>query len=543
MAAERITKGPPLSTKGPSADPHHPRSLIRSAGIMGLATGLSRVLGFIRDWLIALTYGTSFTAQAFVVAFRIPNLFRDLVAEGAANAAFVPVFSRVRAREGEGSWRALAHAVWGRLVIGFALLCVLGVLAAPWLVRAIAPGFRSDPQLTRLTVDLTRILFPFIGVVGAAGFFMGLLNSIHQFALPSLGPVFFNMGMIAGILLWSEGARGLAWGAIAGGILQVLIQVPSVRRAGVDLTVRIRSHAGVRQISRMMTPRIAGGAVHQVSVLVDTVFASFAHLVGAGGVAALYFANRFLQMPLAIFGISMAQAALPTLSAQVEAEDLPAARRTLALALRASVMVALPATVGLIALGRPIIQVLLEHGEFSAQATHMTTRALQWYALGLCSFCVVKVLANALYAFHDTWTPVRSAAAALAVNVILNALLIRPMGLSGLALATSAAATQNALDLYAAVRRRLGPAPAGFGGTVARMLAASLAMGLAARWIWAMGAARATASGAAAAAGWLLFTIAAAVTVLAGAALLLRIEEARRALEWVLAWNRRSAKG
>lgn len=510
---------------------------------MGLATGLSRVLGFVRDWLIAVTYGTSLPAQAFVVAFRIPNLFRDLVAEGAANAAFVPVFSRVRVREGERSWSELAQAVWGRLVVGFVVVSALGVWAAPWMVRLIAPGFRSDPELMRLTVDLTRILFPFIGIVGMAGFFMGLLNSIHRFFLPSLGPALFNVGMIAGILLWSAGAKGLAWGVLAGGVLQILLQVPAVRRAGVSLSVTFRAHPGIRQIGRMMVPRVAGGAVHQVSVLVDTVFASFAHLVGAGGVAALYFANRFLQMPLAIFGISMAQAVLPTLSAQVAAEDLPAARRTFALALRSSLMIAIPSTVGLVVLARPIIQTLLEHGGFSVQATHMTTRALQWYAVGLGSFCAVRVLVNVLYAFHDTWTPVRSAAAALAVNVALNFLLVRPMGLGGLALATSLAAACNALDLYRAVRRRLGPLPAGFRAAVTKVTAASLGMGAVAWGFWRAGAPFAARSGTPAAVAWLFFTIVAAMAALQLLALALKIEESRHLSELLFAWSRPSKKG
>lgn len=516
---------------------------MRSAGLMGLATALSRVLGFVRDWLIAVTYGTSITAQAFVVAFRIPNLFRDLVAEGASSSAFVPVFSRVRAQEGERSWALLAQAVWCRMAPVFSVLCLLGVLAAPWMVWVIAPGFRPDPELTRLTVELTRILFPFIGIVGVAGFFMGVLNSIHRFFLPSLGPVMFNIGMIAGILFWAEGGRGLAWGVILGGILQVLIQVPVIRRAGVDLSLRLRppKHPATAQINRMMVPRIAGSAVHQVNVIVDTVFASFASLVGSGGVAALYFANRFLQMPLAIFGISMAQAALPVLSAQVAAGDIPAVRRTFGMALRSSLMIAIPSTVGLIVMGRPIIQTLLEHGEFSARATDMTTRALQWYALGLSSFCAIKVLANTLYAFHDTWAPVRSAAIALVINIALNALLVFPMGLSGLALATAVSSTWNAMDHYRAVRRRLGPLPPGFRAAVAKAVAASLGMGAVARGLWELGSPAALRAGTPAAVGWLLFSIAASIAAFQLLALALKIDEARHLMDLLFPWRRRSA--
>lgn len=501
MAAERITKDSKLSTTqsgrvsdrgsgGASASASHDQggsSLLRSAGIMGLFTAASRVLGFVRDSLIAAAYGTSATAQAFVVAFRIPNLLRDLAGEGAANSAFVPVFSRTRAVEGEASWARLAQAVWSQVLLGFAVVSAIGVLAAPWLVTVVAPGFRSDPALMELTIRLTRILFSFIGFIGIATFFMGLLNSVHQFALPSSGPVVLNVCMIGGLFLYRRDAIGLAWGVIAGGCLQALIQLPALARAGIHLRLGFERHPGVARIRRLLIPRVIGTGVYQMGVLVDTIFASFRSLVGPGGIATLYFANRFLQLPMALFGISMAQAALPTLSLQAAADDLAAVRKTCALALRSSLLIAIPSSLGLVFLGYPIIHTLLERNAFTAESTASTVWTLQWYALGLASMCAVKVLANTLYAFHDTWTPLRSAAIALVTNVILNGILVWPMKLAGLALATSLSSTMNGLQLYAAVRRRIGPFDPGLGRWFCRVTAASVGMGTVAWGIWEIG--------------------------------------------------------
>ncbi len=483
--------------------------------------------------LIAAFYGTSTTAQAFVVAFRIPNLLRDLVGEGAANSAFIPVFSRTRALEGEASNARLAQAIWIRLLVGFLLASAVGMMLAPWAVNLMAPGFRGDPELFGRTVRLTRILFPYVGLVGMTAFFMGLLNSVNHFTLPSLGPVLFNIGMIVGIFLWRPDGLGLAWGVIAGGSLQAAIQWPVLRRAGFRLTLRCENHPGVAQIGRMLIPRVAGSSVYQVSVLIDTVFASFSQFVGPGGVAALYFANRFLHLPLALFGISMAQAALPTMASQVATQDLQATRRTCLLALRSSLFVAIPASIGLIVLGTPIIRVLLERGAFSAEATGMTAGALQGYALGVVSLCSVKVLANTLYAFHDTWTPVRSAAIALGLNLILNLILIGPLKLAGLALATSISSTWNGFHLYRAVCRRIGPMGRELKPWVWRVLAASIGMGLLVHGIWRMLIPSLGLIGAGAMLAALLGAILLAVGAFFLLGLLLRVEESRGLLEWL----------
>ena len=502
--------------------------MLRSAGIMGALTAVSRVMGFVRDSLIAGAYGTSATAQAFVVAFRIPNLLRDLAGEGAANSAFVPVFSRTRAVEGEASWATLAQAVWCQVLIGFVIVSVVGILAAPWLVLVVAPGFHGDPGLMALTIRLTRIIFPFIGLIGITTFLMGLLNSVHHFTLPSLGPVLLNLCMILGIYVWRQDALGLAWGVIVGGFAQVAVQWPAVRRAGVKLQLRFHSHPGVGQIRRLLIPRVICTGVYQLSVLVDTMFASVQALVGPGGIAALYFANRFLQLPMALFGISMAQAALPTMARQAASEDLPAVRRTCALALRSSLLIAIPSSLGLIFLGHPIIRTLLERNAFTPEATATTVQTLQWYAVGLASMCAVKVLANTLYAFHDTWTPVRSAAMALVANVLLNSILVWPMKLAGLALATSVSSTVNSLHLYRAVCQRIGRFDDGLRKWLIRVVIASTAAGVVACGIWISGFRMIGSAHFFVIAGLLLLAILGGVASFLGLAMLLKVEEAHQ---------------
>ena len=507
--------------------------MVLSAGAMGLATAVSRLLGFARDWLIAVFYGTSPTAQAFVVAFRVPNLFRDLVGEGASNAAFVPVFSRTRAREGEASWAALAQAVWARLLIGFIVLCVRGVLLAPWITRVGAPGFRADPVLFQQTTRLMRILFPFLGLIAASAFFMGVLNSIHHFTLPSLGPALLNVCMIAGIFAWKPDALGLAWGIIVGGFAQIAIQVPQLRRAGIRLKPAWRSHPGVNEIRRLLIPRALGTAVYQGDVLVDTIFASFRELVGSGGVASLYFANRFLQLPLGLFGVSMAQAALPTLSHHVAVNDMISVRATFLKALRSILLIAIPSAVGLLILGRPIIATLLERGAFLPEATAQTVSVLRFSALGLVSICAVKVLVNVLYAFHDTWTPVRSAAIALLINLVLDSILVFPLKLGGLALATAISSTWNCAQLYQAVRKRLGPMEDELKGWSGRVIGASVGMGFISWIIWTAGQAVLAPAHSWQAVLLLLAAISGGSASFVAFCLWLRVEEIRQLLTWI----------
>jgi putative peptidoglycan lipid II flippase len=373
--------------------------------------------------------------------------------------------------------------------------------------------------------------------VGIAAFSMGLLNSIRHFTRPSLGPIVLNLCMISGLLLWRQDAVGLSCGVLAGGIAQLVIQWPVLRRAGMKLRFSLAAHPGLAQIRRLLIPRVAGTAVYQGSVLTDTIFASFSQWVGPGGVAALYFAHRFLHLPLGLFGVSMAQASLPAMASLVAANDHAAVKETFSLALRSSLLVAVPSSIGFFVLGHPIIQTLLQHGAFSSTATEMTVPALYCYAVGLTSLCAVKVLVNTLYAYQDTWTPVRSAAVALGINLVLNLLLIGPMGLAGLALATSLSSIWNALHLYRALRRRIGPLDHSLKSWFFRICLASVGQGAVAFFLWRWGQPIVVPHGVAAVAGWLLTTILAAAAAFFGLAALLKVQEANQLLRWIFRRN------
>ena len=467
--------------------------IVRSTGILAAATGVSRVLGFARDILLAQLFGTGAAAQAFVVAFRLPNLMRDLVAEGAVTSAFVPVLSWYRAREPAEFWR-LSHALGTRLLVLLCAVGLTGTLAAPQIVRLVAPGFAADPEKFALTVTLTQILFPFITLVGLWAYFMGLLNSLGHFAAPALGPAVLNAAMIAACLWfvprWTPGIAAVASAVLVGGVLQLAMQLPVAWRLGFRWRWRWR-HPGSREILRLLGPRVVGSAVYQASVLIDTVLASLAAVVGDGAVAALYFANRLIQLPLAIFGTASAQASLPSLAEQAAHGDVAAFRATLLSVLRMVGFVILPAAVGLIVLAQPLVHGLFERGAFDARATAMTAQALACYALGLLAYASSKVTTGAFYALKDTATPVRLAAEALAVNLALSVMLMWPLQIRGLALAAAMSNSLNAWRLLRRLERRLAaPVLAPLCAPLLRMAAASLMMGAGCWMVWQAAASR-----------------------------------------------------
>lgn len=466
--------------------------IARSTGILAMAIGVSRILGFVRDILIARLFGTTLQAQAFVVAFRLPNLLRDLVAEGAVTSAFVPVLSWYRAKgEMEEFWR-LSHALLARLVVILCAMGLVGMLAAPQIVRLVAPGFAADPEKFALTVRLTRILFPFITLVGLWAYFMGLLNTLRHFAMPALGPAILNVAMIIACLWFvprtSPGVVALAIGIMIGGIVQLAVQVPVAIRHGFRWRWRW-THPGSRQILRQLGPRMVGSAVYQVNVLVDTALASLRAVVGDGAVAALYFANRLVQFPLALFGTAAAQASLPSLAEQAAHEDLAGFRSTLLSVIRMIGFVILPSAVALIVLALPIVRGLFERGAFDRQASLMTASALGFYSLGLFAYALSKALTGAFYALRDTWTPVKLAIEAVAVNVVLSLLLMWPMQVGGLALASALSNTLNVYRLTRRLEQRLGaPLLQPVAGALLRILASSCLMGGGCWVAWRLGA-------------------------------------------------------
>lgn len=510
------------------------RRIARSAGVLASAIGLSRLLGFVRDILMARLFGTTLQAQAFVVAFRLPNLMRDLVAEGAVTSAFVPVLSWYRAKGDVRAFWALSQALAVRLLLLLVALGLLGAWAAPWIVRLIAPGFASDPDKLALTIRLTRMLFPFITLVGLWAYFMGLLNSLRHFAVPALGPAILNLAMIAACVWWvprtSPGVVALAIAVMIGGAVQLAIQIPVAVRMG----FRWRwhwTHPGSQEIVRLLGPRMLGSAVYQLNVLIDTALASLSIIVGDGAVAALYFANRLVQLPLALFGTASAQASLPALSEQAAHEDLAGFRQTLTSVLRMVGFVVLPSAAALVVLARPIVEGLFERGAFDHSATVMTSQALRCYALGLLAYAVSKVVSGAFYALHDTRTPVRLAAEALVVSVALSVALMWPLRIAGLALAAAVANTFNALRLLQRIERRLGDSLVRpVLGSWARTAAASALMGIACWFIWSVGCSRLPA--------WLglAVVVAAGVGCYAMACWVCRVPELATVVRWVSRW-------
>ncbi|MBI3324495.1 MAG: murein biosynthesis integral membrane protein MurJ [Candidatus Omnitrophica bacterium] len=466
------------------------RKILSSARTISLATAASRLLGFVRDLVIAQFFGTGPQAEAFVVAFRLPNLLRDLVAEGAITSAVVPVLSAYRSTKPADEFWRLAQASAVRILLASTLVGAAGVLAAPWLVRLIAPGFLHDPEKFRLTVRLTRLLFPFITLVGGWAFLCGVLNSLHHFAVPALGSAVLNLVTILGCLWLAPRLEppvvGLAWAVLLGGTAQLLMQLPVAHALGFRWRWMWR-HQGSAEMTRLLGPRLIGAAVYQMTVLLNTILASLGSLVGAGAVAALYFANRLVQLPLALFATASAQASLPALSERAAVNDLDSFRSTTLGVLRIVLAESLPAAVGLIVLAGPIVRLCFERGAFDRHSTLITAQTLAFMAIGLGAYAAGRVLAGAFYALHDTRTPVKLAAEALLINALLAGVLIRPLGVGGLALATSLSSAVNAARLLQRLGRKLGGSlwPDLIGPVCRTALAAGL-MGLlcvAGRWL------------------------------------------------------------
>lgn len=433
------------------------KRLIKSTGAIGIATAISRVLGFIRDIVIANFFGTAIYAQAFVVAFRIPNLLRDLVGEGAANAAFVPVLTSELTKEGKEQFFKLAQVILNILFWTLLLLTFMGILLSPVIVRVIAPGFSADIEKFQITVTLTRILFPFLILVGLWAYAMGVLNSLGHFAVPAFGPCVLNLAIIACAAWFGENVFGLTSGVLVGGALQLFMQAGPLYMHGwrFRLTKEFR-HPQAKRIGILLIPRALGACVYQVNVFVSTILASFSGIVGEGAVAALYFANRVWQLPLAIFGIALAQAALPTMSRQVAANDMEKLKETILFSLGILFFILIPASIGLMMLASPITKILFERGAFTAYSTEITSAALFFYAIGLVACGGVKVLVSAFYSMHDTMTPVKTAVWSLIINIILSVIFMAPFKVGGLAFATSISAAFNFIILYVMLKKRLG---------------------------------------------------------------------------------------
>jgi putative peptidoglycan lipid II flippase len=450
-----------LLSPAPAAEPRPSAGgVVRAAAVVGAATLASRVLGFLRDLAIAQVFGAGPATDAFFMAFRLPNLLRRLVGEGALSSAFIPVFTEYLTTRPRADLLRMLRAVTGGMLVVLGTLTLLGVAAAPLLVRVMAPGFFADSVTGPLTVRLTRLMFPYLFFVGLAALAMGMLNAHRHFLMPALAPIMLNLAIIGAVFLVAphleEPVLALAAGVLVGGMGQLLIQLPALARRGLLVApVLDRRHPAVIRIVRLLTPVAVGQSAAQINILIDSIIASF--LVG-GSVSYLYYADRLVEFPLGVFGIAIATSVLPTFSAQAAARDPAALRATLSFALRLATFVTLPAAVGLFVLREPLVRVLYQYGAFGPVETAQTAWALGFYAVGLVGFATVKIGAQAFYALGDTRTPVKVAIAAMVLNSILAVALSFPLRHGGLALATSCSATANSLALAWLVRRRLGGA-------------------------------------------------------------------------------------
>lgn len=434
------------------------KEIARAAGVVGASTLMSRILGFVRDALIARLFGAGMAADAFFVAFRIPNLFRRLLGEGSLTSSFIPVFTDYLTNRSEGEARNLASAFFSMAIVVLAVVTGMGIIFAPFIVTVMAHGFSSVPEKFHLTVTLTRMMFPYLLFVGLVALCMGILNSLRHFAAPALSPVLLNISIILSALFLApyldEPVMALAIGVVIGGISQLLLQFPFLWKNGVPLKFHWEPrHPGLIRVGGLMAPSIIGLAVTQINVLVDTIVASF---LEEGTVSYLYYADRLLEFPMGIFAIAIATAVLPALSEKAARNDLEGAKDTFSYALRLTLFLTIPAMAGLIAVGVPIISVLLQRGTFSYSTTVETSKALYGFALGLPAFAGVRIIVPVFYALQDTKTPVKVAFVAMLTNITCDVIFMYPLRQFGLSLATSVSAAVNFTVLSFILRKRIG---------------------------------------------------------------------------------------
>jgi putative peptidoglycan lipid II flippase len=508
--------------------------------VAGAATMASRILGVVREQVLAAYFGAGNAMDAYNVAFRIPNLVRDLFAEGAMSAAFVPTFTRRLAHEGkESAWR-LGSTVITALIAITGALALAGIAAAGPIVRAFAGDYAAVPGKLELTILLTRIMLPFITLVALAAATMGMLNSLHRFFVPALSPAMFNVGTIVCTLalvpvmprVGLHPIAAVAIGTLVGGFGQFIVQWPMLRREGFRYrpTIDFRDE-GLRRVLVLMGPGTIGLAATQVNVFVNTVLAAGE---GTGAVSWLNYAFRLMYLPIGLFGVSIATAAMPTVSRHAADEDRGAIRNTVADSLSLMMMLNVPATVGLIVLAAPIVQVIFERRAFTHADTLATAAALQFYAIGLVGYSVVRIASPTFYALGESRTPVKVSVVTVLANAALNVALARVMGYVGLALGTSIAALLNGGMLMVLLHRRLdGLEDRRVLAAFAKIAAASAAMGAAAAVADLLLSRALPGPGFGLQLLRLVSVITVAVAVLAAAAHFLHIDEFRRGVRLV----------
>ncbi|HLI10115.1 MAG TPA: murein biosynthesis integral membrane protein MurJ [Alphaproteobacteria bacterium] len=454
-------------------------ALLKFSATVGGYTMISRVLGFIRDMMIAAVLGAGPVADAFVVAFRFPNLFRNLVAEGAFSAAFVPLFSRAVEEEGKDAALAFAGEVLSVMLCALALFTLAAMAAMPWLMTVIAPGFVGDAEKYDLAVLFTRITFPYLLCMALVALLGAMLNTYFRFTAAAVSPILLNVTLITAMLLpssWSTTAgHAQSWAVAVAGVGQFLWLAWSARRHGLlPRLPRPRLTPAVKRLLRLMLPGAFGAGVIQINIVIGTMIAS---LLPTGSVASLYYANQLYQLPIGVIGTAMGTVLLSELSRKLRSGDVAGAAESQNRALEFALMLTIPAAVALAAIAGPITLVLFQHGAFGPDAARVTATALAAYALGLPAYVIVKSLAPAFYAREDTTTPVRAAVTAVVTNIVLSLALIQVLGAMGIALAASIAAWVNVVVLVYWLRRHAHfSLDGGFRRRVPRIVLASAAM-------------------------------------------------------------------
>jgi putative peptidoglycan lipid II flippase len=456
------SRSQPIAVATAVADAASERLNTKAAGIIGVAVMCSRLLGLAREQVFAALFGGGGAMDAFTAAFRIPNLLRDLFAEGALSTAFVTTFSKTIARSGDAAAWRLANKVATLTAVVLGAICLAGMFYSAQIVAFMTPGF--DPQKAALTAELTRLMFPFILLVSLAALVMGMLNAKSIFGLPATASSFFNIGSIAGgvtLGYWLDphfGPRaliGLALGTLIGGALQLLVQLPSVGRLGYRFHPDFQwRDEGVSAILALMGPSVIAASTTQFNVLVNSMFAS---KLGDGPIFWLSIAFRLMQLPLGLFGVALGTVTLPLLSRLVVAGQIDAFRAELSRGMRLALLLTVPSTIGLVMLAEPIISVLYQHGRFDAYQASQAAGALRFYAIGLAGYAGLKVLVSAFYALDKRKTPMFVSFLAVAVNLLFNWIFSSRLGWGyrGLAFSTGCVASCNFLLLYALMRRNL----------------------------------------------------------------------------------------
>jgi putative peptidoglycan lipid II flippase len=469
-------------------------NLLRALATVSSLTTVSRVLGYVRDFFIARVFGAGLATDAFVVAFRIPNLLRRLFAEGAFSQAFVPILAEVRNRESPEATRELVDCVSTALFLALVLTAALGMVLAPLVVYLTAPGFAADPGKVELTTTMLRITFPYVVCISLVALSAGILNTWSRFAVPAITPALLNLSFIAAAALFAERFDPpilvLAWAVFAGGFAQLAFQVPFLVRIGMLPRWRLNlRHPGVARVLKLMAPAVFGVSVSQVSLLINTIFASF---LVTGSVSWLYYADRLMEFPAGVLGVALGTILLPSLSKQHASGSPEEYGRLLDWGLRVTLLLAVPAAAALAVLALPLIATLFHYGRFTEADAWMTREALVAYSVGLVGMILVKILAPGFYARQNVVTPVKIGLATLAATQLMNFAFIGPLKHAGLALAIGLGACMNAFLLYRMLRKKdiYSPQPGWLSFTLKVALAALtmsatlwLAAGPAAEWL------------------------------------------------------------